>query len=400
MKRNIFLLLLPLSLISSDTTALLSPEKQTLLKQQQAIYESEHEKLRYNWIAPVNLNASYSYDKSAQGGYRSDSENASASISQDIFRSGGITYQIRYADTKKHTDWITLQKQIAAYNQQLFIALLNYQKNSSLREQSLKRLGNSEIEVFIKRQLYDAGKTDITELNNALMGKSSELKTLSSLKYTLAEQRFEIAKLSDIDPENITLPTFELVTEDDFFAHQLDLQYSRARTDTLKNLYEVTNSSYLPSISLNATVGYRNYDPKELNAAYNGEYYSTGVQLTLPLAYNASAAIQEARATYLHENADSADRQRELTSIYRQSMEKIESYKEVITITSQNLLLYDDLLRAVQAGVNAGTKTGYDLQTLKNTKSIEQIEIKINEFNIQIELAKLHFAINPSKELL
>jgi len=62
--------------------------------------------------------------------------------------------------------------------------------------------------------------------------------------------------------------------------------------------------------------------------------------------------------------------------------------------------LYDDLIQATQAGVNAGTKTGYDLQTLKNSKKIEELEIKINEINIQIELAKLHFSLKPSKELL
>jgi len=62
-------------------------------------------------------------------------------------------------------------------------------------------------------------------------------------------------------------------------------------------------------------------------------------------------------------------------------------------------MLYDDLIKAIQAGVNAGVKTGYDLQTLKNTKSIEELEITINEINIQLELAKLHFAITPSKEL-
>lgn len=400
MKRTIFLVLVPLSLISSDDILLLSPEKRELIQQQQQIYESEHEKLRTNWIAPINLNASYSYDKNAQGGYRSDTENISASISQDIFRSGGITYQIRYADAKKQSEAIALQKQIAAYNQQLFIALLNYRKNGSLHEQSIKRLENKEIAVFIKRQLYEAGKTDITELNNALMEKSGELKTLSSLKYALAEQRFEIAKLSDLNPDNTPLPRFELIAKEDYLAHQLDLQYSRAQSDTLQNLYEVTNSSFLPSVSLNTTAGYRNYDPKELSTAYNGEYYSAGVQLTLPLAYNASATVQEARATYLREAADSADKQRELEASYRQSMEKIESYREIIDLTSQNLILYGDLLRAVQAGVNAGTKTGYDLQTLKNTKAIEELEITINEINIQIELAKLHFALKASKELL
>lgn len=400
MKRNpFFLILIPLSLLGADTASLLSPEKKTVLKHQQEIYESEHKKLRYNWISPLNLNAIYDYDKSAQGGYHSDTETLSASISQDIFRSGGIIYQIKYADAKKQSETIRLQKDIALYNQQLFIALLNYQKNSILRDQSMKRLENKGIEVFIKRQLYEAGKVDITELNNALMGKSVEQKSVASLKYSLAEQRYEIAKLSDINPENFPLPRFDLVGKEQFVEHQFDVEYSRAQADTLKNFSGVTSSRYLPTLSLNGDVGYRRYDPQELSG-YSGNFYSAGVQLTMPLTYNASATIQEAQATYLKENAAIADKKRELDAAYAQVIEKIESYRESIAITSETLILYNDLLRAIEAGVNAGTKTGYDLQTLKNTKAIEELEITINEINIQILLAQLHFALNPSKELL
>lgn len=380
--------------------ALLSGEKQEILRQQKEVYEFEHEKLRTNWIAPLNLNASYSYDKSATGDYHSDTENLSASISQDIFRSGGIMYQIAYADAKKQSETIAYQQQIALWNQQLFLALLAYQKNSVLLEQSQKRLDNKEIEIFIKRQLYDAGKVDITELNNAFMEKSNELKTLISLKYTLSEQRLEIAKISDITPDKFPIPRFELITKEQYLSRQFDLQYAQAQSDTLKNLSEVTATNYLPSLALNADVGYRNYDPKELSGAYRGEYYSAGVQLTMPLVYNASATIQEAQASYLKEAAKTADKKRELNAQYAQVFEKIQSYRDTISITSKNLILYDELIGILQAGVNAGTKTGYDLQTLKNTKTIEELEIKINEINIQIEFAKLHFALNPSKELL
>jgi outer membrane protein len=380
--------------------ALLSGEKQEILRLQHDMYEFEHEKLRTNWIAPLNLNASYSYDKSATGDYHSDTKNLSASISQDIFRSGGIMYQIRYADAKKQSESIAYQQQIGALNQQLFTALLTYQKNSVLVEQSQKRLDNKEIEIFIKRQLYDAGKVDITELNNAFMEKSNELKTLISLKYALSEQRLEIAKISDITPETFPIPRFEMIAKEQFLSRQFDLQYAQAQSDTLKNLSEVTATNYLPRVALNADVGYRNYDPKELSGAYNGNYYSAGFQLTLPLVYNASATIQEAQATYLKEAAKTADKKRELNAQYAQVLEKIQSYRDYISITSKNLILYDELIGVLQAGVNAGTKTGYDLQTLKNTKTIEELEIKINEINIQIEFAKLHFALHPSKENL
>jgi len=389
-----------ISVSGADNTALLSNEKQSIVRQQQTINESEHEKLRTNWIAPLNLNASYDYDKSALGDTHSDLKSASASISQDIFRSGGITYQIQYADAKMQTNSVTLNKQIASLNGQLFTALLNVQKSLLQLEQSKLRLDNKEIEIFIRRHLYDVGKADITELNNALMAKSIELKTYATAKYAIAEQRFEISKISDIDPEKFQIPRFELILKEDFLQNQFDLQYARAQSDTLQKLYGVTRSNYLPSLALNGNMGYRSYDPKELSGSYSGSTYSAGISLNVPLVYNASSTIQEAKASYLQEVAITADKRRELESTYRQSIEKIESYREYIAITANNFSLYDDLIQATQAGVNVGTKTGYDLQTLKNSKKVEELEIKINEINIQIELAKLHFSLKTSKDTL
>jgi len=197
-----------------DNTALLSNEKQTILQKQQEMYDAEHEKLRTNWIAPINLNATYEYDKSALGDTHSDMKRASASVSQDIFRSGGITYQIDYADAKMQTNSVAMQMQIASLNQQLFTALLNVQKSLLQRDQSQLRLVNQEIAIFIKRHLYDAGKADITELNNALMLKSNELKTYAAAKYAIAQQRFEVTKISNINPETFSIPRFELIQKE------------------------------------------------------------------------------------------------------------------------------------------------------------------------------------------
>ena len=384
---------------AEDSVSLLSEEKQTVLRLQKEVYEAENEKLRTNWIAPLNLSGSYSFDKSAQGDYRSTTENVSASINQDIFRSGGILYQIAYADAKKEREILSRLKEIANLNEQLFTALLSYRKTLYQKEQSLQKLKNYEIEIFIKRQLFEAGKADITELNNALMNKSTELKNLVSLEYTMAEQRYEIAKISNIDPASFELPRFELIDEESYVDGQFDLRYTRANTQTLRYSYDVTTTDYLPSVALNAALGYQNYDPINRIGDYEGRYYSTGVSITLPLTYNASATIQEAKATYLKEAAAAADKQREIRAGYAQSIEKIKSYRSAIAITSQNLFLYEDLIKAIRSGVDAGTKTGYDLQTLQNSKTIEEYDLKINEINIQIELAKLHFSLKPSKDL-
>ncbi|MCK9455001.1 MAG: TolC family protein [Sulfurimonas sp.] len=400
MKKNtlsyIILYLLTFTSLSANEKELLSQEKQNLLLQEQNRYESEYEKLKYNWIAPLNLGASYGYDKTYTGDYGTNT-NISASISQDIFRSGGITYQIEYADAKKRADEILLAKEIAAINEELFSALLNYKKTLYQKQQSELLLKNNEIEIFIKRQLYDVGKADITELNNALMAQSSELKNLASHKYMLARLREDISKVSDIDPKIFLLPEFTLVQRDSYLENNLNLNYLRLQTKSYEHLYGVTKSSYLPSVTLNANTGYQEYDSKRYDTQYDGSYYSAGVAINIPLAYNATATKQEAKANYLKQAAQAADTLRSTKASYAQSLELIESYRSHNEITFNNLSLYDELIEAIEAGVNTGEKTGYDLQTIKNSKAIERLNIKINEINIQIELAKLHFALKAPR---
>lgn len=387
------LFLLSSAALFGNEVDLLSKEKKELLFQEQKRYESEHEKLKNNWIAPLNLNASYGYDKSANDTH-SDMKKIQASISQDIFRSGGISYAINYADAKKRADELGLFKEISSLNEDLFLSLLGYKKNSYELEQSTKRVANYDIEIFIKRQLYSAGKVDITELNNALMSKSGELKNYALLEANRAKYRLEISKLSDIDPESYPLYTFELVQEESYLKDSFDLQYTDAQSKTYQQLYNITKSSYLPSLSINGSAGYQSYDARDRLMGYDGGFYSAGLSLNIPLAYNASATKDEAKATFLKSSVTLQDKERSLRASYAQAIELIKSYKRYIEITSKNLSLYDELITVIQAGVDMGYKTGYDLQTLKNSKDIEQFNIKINEINIELELAKLHFSIN------
>jgi len=381
-----------------EDLSLLSPEKQSYYEHQRQQIDSGYEKLRYEWLSPINLKATDIYEKSAIGS-EDTRQSVSAGIAQDLFRSGGITYSIDYAEAKKEADSIGMGKEIATLNQQLYSAVLNYRKNALLLEQSELKLKNTKIEIFLKRKQYEAGDIDITLLNNALMNQSNELKNNTSLRYALAQQKYEAAKLSDHPIEQISLPTFTLTEKETFLQEGWEINYLRSQSQSSIYQYGLTKSSYLPKLTLNADVGLQRYDSQSLSSAdYRGNYYDMGLVLTLPLAYNASSAIQEAQSTYLKQQADTADRKRQMDAQYEQSVSRIESYRRTIAITRDNLTFYDELIRTTKAAVDAGYKAGYDLQTLQNTKAIEELEIKINEINMQIELSSLHSMMRHSQE--
>lgn len=399
MKRHYVLIIFTAVSLWGEDMSLLSPQKQRYYEYQQRQIDAGYDKLYYDWISPINLKGSDIYEKSAVSGMHDSRQNFSAGIAQDIFRSGGITYSIGYAKTKKETDIIGMQRDIAGINQQLMMAVLNYRKNTLLLEQSDIKLKNSQIEVFLKRKQYEAGDIDITLLNNALMTQSSELKNNTAIRFTIAQQRLEAAKLSDQKIESIPLPIFILTPKEDFLNEGWNVRYARSLSQSTEQQYGQTKSSYLPKLTLIADTGIQRLNGYEFSASdYHANFYDVGLQLSMPLTYNASATVQEIESTYLKQQADAADIKRQMDALYEQSLAHIESYRRVIAITGENLTFYGELIGATKAAVDAGYKAGYDLKTLQNTKSIEELEIKINEINIQIELATLHYMMHHPQE--
>ncbi len=382
--------------------SLLSPEKQNFFKQQQQQIDATYEKLRYDWLSPINLKASSIYEKSASfGGAKDTRQSLSASMAQDLFRSGGITYSIDYAHANKEANSLALSKDIAAINQQLMNAVLTYRKNEIALKQSDLKLKNAQIEIFLKRKQYEAGDIDITFLNNALMNQSNELKNNTALRYALAQQKFEAAKFTDLSIDSLSVPLYTLSQKETFLDEGWNIRYAKALSQSAAQQYGQIKSSYLPKLTLIADAGYLRYDSYAAPTVdYRGNFYDAGLQLSMPLAYNASATSQEAQATYLKQQAQSADTKRQMNALYDQTVALVESYKQTIAITQNNLKYYDELLGATKAAVNAGYKAGYDLQTLQNTRAIEDLEIQINEINIQIQLSQLHHQMQHPQESL
>lgn len=383
----------------AQESLLLSPQKQHYYHFQQQQIDSSYDKLYYDWLSPITLKASSIYEKSASLGTKDTRQTLSAGIAQDLFRSGGITYSLEYAKTKKEADTLALNKEIATISQQLVNAVLTYRKNAVALQQSDLKLKNAKIEIFLKRKQYEAGDIDITLLNNALMNQSSELKNNTSLRYALAQQKYEAAKLSDVAIDTVSIPTYTLTQKEPFLTEGWDIRYSHALAHNAAQQYGQIKSSYLPKLTFIADAGYQRYDAQTFPSFdYRGNFYDAGLQLSIPLTYNGSAAAQEAQAVYLKQQAQTADTQRQMDALYDQTVALIESYQQTIRITHDNLTFYDELLKATKAAVNAGYKAGYDLQTLQNTRAIEELEIQINVINIQIQLSQLHYRMRHTQE--
>ncbi|MBN2782648.1 MAG: TolC family protein [Campylobacterales bacterium] len=360
--------------ICDDT--LLNEQKSAIIDQKKVTIEKSKEALKYNWLAPLNLSVSSDFEGTSQ---------ANASISQDIFRSGGIYYAMKYADDRGVYENLSLEQEVSVYEKQIHLAVLNIKKYQFELEKLSYLIKNSEITVFLKQKQYESGDVDITELSDAIRAKNIQKTSYLLLKQQLQQERLELKKYTDIDADNIDIPKIEFIDKLGYIDNNFNVNLLKYQNNINYDTYKTTLSSYLPSISLSANANYT-----DANGFY-GDDYNFGVKLSIPISYTSFASIEEKRSAFLESKAKEADATKEEQLAYEQSMILIERYKDTNKVLEENIAEYNSILEITKEAYENGYKAGYDVGILQNSIKSDELEIKINEINIDLELTKLYF---------
>ena len=389
-KIALFILVITTQIISSDFL-LLHPQKQEIQKEKLNEIEALYKKQKYNWVSPLNLSLSKNKTKSVSGGtYTVDQ--AAIGLNQDIFRSGGIYYTMAFADKQRNYQLLTWEKDNNELYQQIYTTQVTLKRLNFQLKQSEYRLKNTEINLFLKQEQYKVGSVDMIELNNAIMDKNDQLKQIITIKESIVSTQKKLKELTPFSLEEINTPIFRMIDENEYIQQNYAINQADLQSDLNFNQYKITKSNYLPKLSINAEVGYQEYNQQTYNTDYDGSFYSTGLSISMPLDFNSNTTIQEQKAAYLQSKLQIEDEKIAQKVAYEESLDLIKNYQEYIEVTKRNLALYEQLIFITKQGFKAGYKSGYDLQTIQNTQKIDVLEIKINETNIQLELIKLHFA--------
>lgn len=374
----------------------LNPDKAAYLEHKRSAVESGSEALRSDWLSPLNFSLSHTEQRRTDRTEFAGTDQAAVSLSQDLFRSGGIRYAIAYADDSRAYDLLALDEEEAQIREAIWLAVLGVRKYALECEQSRYRIANLKIAVFLKKTQYEAGDIDITELNDAIMEQNDEQANYLALVQALETERLELKKYTDRTAEAIALPTFTMVDEATYTAHRYTALLETKQGDVAYDTYRTTLGGYLPKLTLDASAAYTTYDDPQLTQS-TGDSYSVGLSLSMPLKYGSGAAVEAQRALMLQHRSKAADARREAAADYHTGRLTIERYLGVNRVLETNLELYGELLSVTRKAYEAGYKTGYDLQTLENSIAADRLEIRINEINIQMELVKLHYAHRPEK---
>lgn len=386
MKRFFLLSLLTISIFAKEEpNSVLSPLKNEIKELKIKSSEEKQKVNQYDWLSDIDLSLSQSKDNENE-----KSKDYSLSLSQEVYNFGGISAKIDYANYlfKQESLKIQMDNQDDLYL--LYSNIINLLVNNLTIKQNILNTKNKEIEVNIKKSQYKNGESDISELNDAIMTKNLLEDTKMELMLEKVKYQNEIKKLTQYDVSDIDFPKVSLLNKDEFLANSSQKRYTQIESKISQTQYQKTKSSYLPSLKINGSAGYNNSDTTN----NLDDYYKYGASISIPLSYTSSNDIQQSKLIFLKNKKEEDLTYIELENTYETSYETIKQYEKRINLALNDIKLYEELLQLNQEEYNAGFKAMEDVDTLKNSKEIRQLDIEKYKLYIKKEILFLYFQIS------
>jgi outer membrane protein TolC len=362
------------------------------------ILKQNYKSLKNDWISPVNINSSLNRDHSFSEESDRFTKSISLGFSQSIFESGGIEFTIKYADDKLKSDFLAWENENKQILQTVYEILLQIKKLEIQLEQSEYELKNKDIELILKKIQYENGKSDITELNNAIMAKNTQFKQNINLKNSLKEQKLNLQKYTDLKYEQIRLIDFSSISKEDYLKKNIELLYEDSLAQLAYTSYKKLKTDYFPKLSVSTNLSYSDNENLTSDTQEYSNSGSISLNLSMPLYdINKKSKLEKSKLEVLRQKVALSDLRNELQKEFEEIKTKIDTYKSHNQIINENIKLYIDLIEVNEVSNLAGMSSQYDLEILKNTKKINQYDLAINDINIQLEYAKLYFKIKADK---
>jgi len=396
--KALHLLITPLILFSSVLVAnernssfdeYISENKQQQFELDYEKNEIDSSQLRDSWVAPLQLN--YSISKTNPYTNKQESQNAAIKMDQPIFQSGGIYYGIKFAQhSKKYVDYSIDVAKRKLIKDAIATLMQIKQKDLEILRQKLQ-IKNSEINLKLKEEQYLSGQLDSGFLDNAILERNVVIQSLYDIETARERLISTFSTLSDVDYRTAQIPHLELLNEEEFLEHNIALKMAESKVQKDKYSQDVTVAKYLPQVSL--TAGY-NWTKTDSTVAVFGalerDYYDYGLRATMPLSLNTFRDIESSRLDYLKSKVMSKDRERELTALFSQVMQSLKNLDKKKLLSIENIKIYTKLLDDTNKLFDAGYKTQYDVDILKNSLQISELDSKIYEIDKQLELLALY----------
>ena len=351
--------------------------------------EAVSSQLRDSWIAPINLN--YSYSKSNPYDNKQTQERTAISIDQPIFQSGGIYYGIKFADASRiYTNYSVDAAKRKLVKDAISLLMQIKQIDYRIKKQELL-IKNSEINLAQKKEQYLNGQLDSGFLNSAIVERNVVIQALYDIQTNKERLISRFQTISDTDYKSVSIPHLEILNEEQFLKYNIVLNMSDSEVEKNRYSKDVTVAKYLPRI--NVTAGYTWQESSVFGISTTTpatDYYNYGLKAYMPLDINTFKDIEVAKVDYMKSKITLEDTKREVKSIFEQVMLSIDNLQKKKDLSIENKDIYNQLLAETSELFNAGYKTKYDVELLQNSVNIQDIDINIYDLDKQLELLTLY----------
>lgn len=383
---KIFTFTIVLTLICSTSYAqdILSKEQLKVLDLSTQKAKKESDKLKIDWVNPITYTYSYSDDKKL-----GLSKKSILSISQPIFKSGGIYSAIKYASNIKDSSDLSLELQKKELIKKALNLAFNIKKlDIQISKQNLL-IANAIIDLRIKKESVFNGLLDISFLNNSLISKNSKQSALLDLQFNRKSLINSFNNLSTIPYDKVTLPTLTQISNEKFNNNNIYVKKSSSDIKAKKNLHWMVTTKYLPVV--NAKYSYtKNHSLDTTNDIY-------GFNVVVPLDLKSFDDSGASKLEYLKAKKELSILKLEQSNFLKTSNLKLETIDKKVSLTKENILAYNELLEQTKELSSIGMKTDDDVKVLQNSKDYEKLNLKIFTIDKQLELLEIYARVSNDK---
>ena len=376
---------------SSELVNVLSDNRNALIDTQKDKIAVETDKLKNSWINPIRVQ--YSRNYSTQFNNTIGTGQFIISVDQPIFKMGGIWEAVKYAKVLGKYNIIDVELQKKELITQSLTILFNIKKSNLKIEKLNLLIQNDELDILIQKQSFEAGLTNRTLYDRALLKRNQDITSKLELEMQITKLKNDFSLLSDKSPKEITLPNFKMIDKNRYKNSQLEIKKDMLYLQEKKHNKFMVMTKYLPEISVTGRYINEDKNPLFANAKIKKEYYNYGFKVSLPININSYRDIETSKIEYLNAKILLDEQKKKVINKYNLVKKQLEIIEQKIALSIDDAQNYANMLRVAQESEQAGDSTNYDTQIVENNLKVRELDQNIYRYDAQLELLILYSKI-------
>lgn len=379
------------SLFAADELSnVLSGQRNQLLNQQTEQTQNQASQLEKSWISPINIQ--YSRNYSTQFPDTVETGQFMISVDQPIFKMGGIWAAVKYAKALGEANEIEVELQRRQLITQALTILYNLKKSQLQLDKLNLLIRNDELDILIQKESYDAGLSNRTLYDQALLKRNQDITSKLELELSMTKLKNDFKLLSDENPESIELPNFGMIDQARYAANQLEVKRDELRLKEKQNYRFMTWAKYLPELSVTGAYIDADINPlfRSSGSGLKEKYYTYGFKVSMPLNINAYEDIQSSKIDYLNAQITLDEQRKAIANEFDMIRKRLEIIDRKIALSKDDAQHYASMQQVARDLELIGDQTVYDTEIVTNTLKVRELDQAIYKYDAQLELLTLY----------